>query len=210
MNNNYNRGNTYVEIVIALFIFAMIFSMSVKVFQFSKTESRSAAKLLTLPYTAQAYIEELIAAPMDTFGANSLPIRKEYGGYFFEHYITTYWNGNVDVLYYVIRQVGESYSIDVYGSGKEDSHTIINAMKYELEDEISIEELGVSASENIIIYCTSENLNKINIDEMSNVIIILDNSSRKKIIFKLSIDIFQTAEDITPILSMETLIEKEI
>lgn len=210
MNNNYNRGVTYVEIIISLLIFAMIIPMLINVFQFAKVESKRSREMLQLPYIGQAYMEELISAPVDRIIESQSSNRVEYGGYFFDHYITTYWNGNIGVLYYVVGQIGESYSIDVYGCGEGSSYTIVNAMKYELDQDVYIEGLHNSNLDNIIIYCTDENLERIHIDGIDNATIILNNSSRERIMFKLNIDIFGELQDVAPILSMETLFEKEI
>lgn len=205
-----DKGTTYVEILISLLILAMVMPIVINIFQFSKMESKRASEGLLLPYIAQAYVEKTIAKPISTFTENFSEGRVEYDGYFFEYIIRPYWNGSMDVTYYIIGQTGEDYSIDIYGSLENSSYIIINAMKYELDQDVYIEEQRLSHLDKIIIYCTSDNLDKIQITDLNNVTIIPDNRSREKILFKLTVSIFEEPEDKIPILSMETLFEKEI
>lgn len=209
-----DKGTTYVEILISLLILAMTIPMLINIFQFMRLESKRTKEGLILPYIAQAYIEKTIAVPISTFSENLSGERVEYDGYFFEHIINPYWNGNMDVTYYIIGQTEDQteqdYSIDIYGFLEDSSYIIINAMEYKLERDVYIEGQDISHLDNIIIYCTSYNSDKIHIEDSNNAIMVVDNTSRKKIMFRLTVFIYENPEDEIPILSMETLFEKEI
>ena len=134
----------------------------------------------------------------------------EYGNYFIKHHITPCWNSSTDVVYYIIKSTYEDYSIYIFEPDNicEDPYIVINAMKYDLDSHIDIridrEYRG------IVIYCTSDNLDRINVDQMEKNTIILDNNHRNKVLFKLTIDIFSDPQGEEHLLSMETLFEREI
>lgn len=204
------NGITYVEIVVSLLIFAMILPILINIFQFSNMKSRAAEDILQIPYIGQAYIEKIMAAPIDKLIENLSSEGVRYRGYIFDHTIRSYWNGNTDVTYHIITQSGEIYSIESSKDYRDKPYVIINAMGYSSDQMIELDNLNIDDSSDIFIYCTSENSDKFYIKDMPNITMILDSDSRGSIVFKLEVEMFESLNAKDPILYIETLFEKEI
>lgn len=208
----YNKGITYVEIVISLFIFVMILPMIIEVFRFINLESQNGKRTLELVYIGEAYIEELKSMSIEELNALLKLEQIEYEDYYIRYSITPYWNGRTDVIHYIVKSMDNSYTTYIFYPNKNDtpSYIVINAMKYNLQHDIFIDINNIASNSDLILYCTHDNHDKIHIDSVRNLTTIEDNSNRDKVIFKLYIEIFENSYDEVPSLLMETLFEKEI
>ena len=207
-----DRGMTYVEIIVSLFIFIMVLPMLIEVFKFISSESQKGVEALELSYVGGSYIEELKSISIDELNALSHMERMEYENYYISHSITPYWNGSTNVIYYIIKSNDNSYTTYIFTPNIEfnPSHIVVNIMKYDLQDDIFIDIGDTYEESDIILYCTHHNYDKVQIAPKDNIIVIQDNSRRTKITFKLVIEIYKTPYAENPSLLMETLFEKAI